>query len=39
MLAANVEPRGPGVNKYAYFATNNLLGEWVELPVATPETI
>ena len=38
-LAAYVEPRGTGVNKYAYFATNNLLGEWVELPLATPETI
>ncbi len=38
-LAANVEPRGTGVNKWAYFATNNILCECVELPLDTPETI
>ncbi len=32
-----MEPRGSGVNKFTYFATNDLLSEWQELPLATPE--
>jgi hypothetical protein len=36
-LAANIEPRGTGVNKLTYFVTNDLLSEWTELPLAAPE--
>eukprot|EP00828_Plagiopyla_frontata_P048684 TRINITY_DN9415_c0_g1_i2.p1 TRINITY_DN9415_c0_g1~~TRINITY_DN9415_c0_g1_i2.p1 ORF type:complete len:232 (-),score=38.98 TRINITY_DN9415_c0_g1_i2:685-1380(-) len=39
-LPANVEPRGQqGVNKMDYWVTNNLLEDWKELPVVTPEQI
>lgn len=38
-LPPDVEPRGTGVNKYAYWVTDSVTGEWVELPDATPTTI
>jgi hypothetical protein len=38
-LTGNVEPRGTGVNKFTYFCSTNLLGEWTELPLALPEHI
>ena len=35
-----MEPRGQqGVNKMDYWVTNNLLEEWKELPVVSPEQI
>ncbi len=34
-----MEARGTGVNKYAYWVTDSVTGEWVELPDATPTTI
>ena len=30
----NVEPRGQYVNKYTYYVSNDLLDDWVELPLA-----
>lgn len=38
-LPPNVEPRGTGVNKLTYYVTNDLLQEWNELPLVTPEHI
>lgn len=38
-LAPNVEARGTGVNKFTYYVSNDLLGEWSELPLAAPEHI
>lgn len=35
-LPANWEPKGTGVNKNTYWVTNDLLGEWTELPVVSP---
>ena len=35
----DVEPRGSGVNRCAYWVTNSVVGEWIELPDATPATI
>jgi len=34
-----LEARGTGVNKYAYWVTDSVTGEWAELPDATPTTI
>jgi hypothetical protein len=34
-----LEPRGQGVNKYAYWVTDSITGEWQELPDATPDAI
>jgi len=36
---ADQEPRGTGVNKYAYWVTDSVTGDWTELPDATPTTI
>ncbi len=30
----NVEPRGQYVNKFTYYVSNDLLEDWVELPLA-----
>lgn len=38
-LPSNVEARGTGVNKFTYFCTNNLLTDWIELPLVYPEHI
>ncbi len=38
-LPPEVEPRGTGVNKYVYWVTDSVTGEWTELPDATPATI
>ena len=35
-LGADVEPKGTGANKWTYWASNDLTGEWTELPLATP---
>ena len=38
--AADLEARGsPGVNRYTYWATDSVTGDWVELPDATPVAI
>lgn len=34
-----IEARGTGVNKFVYWVTDSVMGEWVELPDATPDTI
>ena len=34
-----VEPRGTGVNKYAYWVTNSPLGEWSMLPDLKPQDL
>lgn len=36
-LHPSVEPRGTGVNKYTYWVSTDLLDEWVDLPIVTPE--
>lgn len=33
------EPRGSGVNKYVYWVTDSVTGEWTELPDAVPSII
>jgi radial spoke head protein 4A len=38
-LEEYVEPRGVGVNKYVYFCTTSVNGEWVMLPNAVPSQI
>lgn len=38
-LAPDVEPRGSGVNKFQYWVTNSIDGDWTELPLITPEQI
>lgn len=34
-----MEPRGTGVNKYVYWATNSPLDAWVQLPDLQPKDI
>ncbi len=34
-----LEPRGTGINKYAYWVTDSVTSDWMELPDATPTTI
>lgn len=34
-----LEARGTGVNKYAYWVTDSVTGDWTELPNATPANI
>ena len=34
-----VEPRGTGVNKFVYWAINNPMGEWTQLPDLKPKDI
>jgi hypothetical protein len=37
-LPPNVEPKGAkGLNRLNYWVVNNLLDEWTELPIITPE--
>lgn len=36
-LPANWEPRGTGVNKNTYWVTTDVLGEWTELPLISPQ--
>lgn len=36
-LAPGTDPRGQGTNKYSYFATNDLLKGWTDLPLVTPD--
>ena len=31
------EPRGTGVNTYVYWVTDDLLGDWIQLPECQPE--
>lgn len=31
------EPKGTGVNKNTYWVTTNILGEWTELPIISPD--
>lgn len=38
-LEEYVEPRGVGANKYVYFCTTSVNGEWVMLPNAVPSQI
>lgn len=38
-LPPEVEPRGTGVNRYTYWVTDSVTGEWIELPDALPSTI
>jgi len=38
-LEESVEPRGVGVNKYVYFCTTSVNGEWIQLPNAVPSQI
>jgi radial spoke head protein 4/6 len=38
-LPPNYEPRGQGVNKYVYWATDNILSDWVQLPDSDPDHI
>jgi radial spoke head protein 4A len=38
-LPEYVEPRGVGVNKYVYFCTTSVNGEWTQLPNAVPSQI
>ena len=33
------EPKGVGVNKFTYWVTDNLLEEWVELPLIGPDHV
>lgn len=37
-LDPKTEKRGAeGINKYTYWATNDLLKDWIELPLITPK--
>ena len=36
---ANQEARGTGVNTNIYWVCTNILGDWVQLPEASPEQI
>jgi len=38
-LPANIEARGQGTNEYVYWATDNILADWVQLPDVNPEHI
>ena len=33
----NQEPRGSGVNTYVYWVTDNIIGDWIQLPECQPE--
>ena len=37
--AALAEPRGTGINKFVYWATNSPVGEWTQLPDLSPQDI
>lgn len=34
---ANCEVKGEGANTYTYFVSQDILDEWFELPLITPE--
>lgn len=36
-VPSNAEPKGEGANTYTYFVAHNILDEWFELPLVTPE--
>lgn len=36
-LPDNGEPRGVGLNYYTYWVTHDILNDWYELPLVTPE--
>lgn len=38
-LPAEWEPKGTGVNKNTYWVTNDILGDWMELPAISPDHI
>ncbi len=33
----DTEPKGTGINKQAFFVTNDVFADWVELPVIKPQ--
>lgn len=35
-LSPDTEPKGVGVNKWNYWVSTNLTGDWTELPIITP---
>jgi radial spoke head protein 4A len=39
IMDSNVEPKGEGVNTYTYYVTHDVLLDWFELPLVTPEQI
>lgn len=36
-LPPDVEPKGQGINKMNYWVCTDLNGDWVELPIVTPQ--
>ena len=38
-IAPDVEPRGSGVNKLSYWASNSAIGPWIVLPYLKPQDI
>lgn len=38
-LPENGEKYGQGVNSYSYWASTDILGNWVELPLVTPQQV
>lgn len=36
-LAPDCEPKGDGANTYTFWVTHDILGEWFELPLVTPQ--
>lgn len=38
-MPPEIEPRGTGVNKYAYWVADSVTSDWIDLPDATPNTI
>lgn len=38
-MPPDTEPKGSGVNKFTYWATTKLSGDWSELPVVTPQQL
>ena len=38
-MPPDVEAKGTGVNKTLFWVTNELTGEWTELPIVTPKQI
>lgn len=37
--SVDTEPYGTGVNTYSYWVTTDILGDWSELPLVTPQQI
>lgn len=38
-LPENAEKYGTGVNSYSYWVSSDILGQWVELPLVTPQQV